>query len=202
MPFTALLWDALQSHVGGEAPASGTLTPREAMQRFAVEGGPTLAELSAQGPQLVVFLRHLGCTFCREALDDLRRQRAEIEAGGAALVVVHLSQESDAAPMLERYDLADVARISDPTGELYRAFGLVRGGVRQLFGWQVWWRGFRAALMAGHGVGRLMGDGLQMPGVFLVQDGEVRQAFRHASAADRPDYRELASCPVEGVASS
>jgi hypothetical protein len=41
----------------------------------------TLAEISAAGKTLVVFLRHGGCTFCREALEDLRVSRGAIDTG-------------------------------------------------------------------------------------------------------------------------
>jgi hypothetical protein len=44
-------------------------------------------------------------------------------------------------------------------------------------------------------MGRLMGDGFQMPGVFLVHHGVVLRSFRHETAAQRPDYRALARCP-------
>ena len=46
--------------------------------------GATLEQLSADSPTLVVFLRHAGCMFCREALSDLSRQRAAIEPTGCA----------------------------------------------------------------------------------------------------------------------
>ena len=42
-------------------------------------------------------------------------------------------------------------------------------------------------------VGKLVGDGFQMPGVFLLRNGRIEKAFRHQTAADRPDYCELAS---------
>ena len=42
-------------------------------------------------------------------------------------------------------------------------------------------------------VGKLVGDGFQMPGVLLLKDGTIQRAFRHKTAADRPDYCELAS---------
>ena len=37
----------------------------------------------------------------------------------------------------------------------------------------------------------LAGDGLQMPGVFVLVDGRVARAYRHRTAADRPDYAAL-----------
>ena len=41
--------------------------------------GASLGVLSLLSPVLVVFLRHPGCTFCREAVADLSRLRAEID---------------------------------------------------------------------------------------------------------------------------
>jgi hypothetical protein len=32
-----------------------------------------------------------------------------------------------------------------------------------------------------------------MPGVFLVHDGQIIEAFRHRDVADKPDYRAIAS---------
>ncbi|MGC8758776.1 MAG: SelL-related redox protein [Bryobacteraceae bacterium] len=153
--------------------------------------GLTLDELSRLSPVLLVFLRHMGCTFCREALADLAARRRDIEREGARLVLVHMSEEEDAAPFFARYGLQDVQRISDPQRTLYRAFGLPRGRFGDVLGPKVWWRGFQAGVLGGHGVGRLMGDGFQMPGVFLLFHGEIVRSYRHQSAADRPDYLAL-----------
>jgi hypothetical protein len=63
-----------------------------------------------------------------------------------------------------------------------------------LFGWNVWLRGFEAGVLKRHGLGMLKGDGFQMPGVFLLADGELQRSFRHRTAADRPDYEAIAGC--------
>jgi len=139
---------------------------------------------------LLVFLRHAGCTFCREALDDLARQRHELEAQGTRLVLVHMSPPVPGTQFLARYQLDGVPHISDPELTLYRAFGLGRGSLLDLFGPKVCWRGVDA-LFRGHGIGWLQGDGFQMPGVFLLFHGEIIRSFRHQSAADRPDYLAL-----------
>jgi len=47
---------------------------------------------------------------------------------------------------------------------------------------------------------RAVGDGFRMPGAFLVSSGRVVHTYRHATAADRPDYVELAgACAVDGL---
>ncbi len=107
------------------------------------------------------------------------------------MAFVHLSEEQQAAEMFTRYGLADVSRISDPQRVLYRAFDLQRASLSQVFGAKVWLRGLEA-LTQGHTVGMIAGDARQMPGVFLLHNEKIIRTFRHESAADRPDYRELA----------
>lgn len=159
--------------------------------RRKTQDGVTLDELSRLSPVLLVFLRHAGCTFCREALADLAQKRKQIEAAGARLVLVHMGTEEHGSKFFEKYGLQDVQRISDPERTLYRAFGLPRGSLSDLFGPRVWIRGFEAGILGRHGVGALVGDGFQMPGVFLLYFGEVVRSYRHQSAADRPDYLQL-----------
>jgi peroxiredoxin len=157
--------------------------------------GQTLAQLSNGNRVLVVFLRHSGCTFCREALDDLSKVRAKIEARGSKIALVHMSPEDDIRPFVEKYHVADLPRFSDPQRQLYTEFDLQPARLSQLFGLKVLWRGMLSALHAGHGFGRVKESVSQMPGTFLIENGQVLRAFRHQSPADRPDYAELA-CPV------
>jgi len=155
--------------------------------------------LSHRHPVLMVFLRHFGCTFCRETLRDLGARRSEIEADGTRIVVVHMSDEERAAEVFATYGLHNVYRVRDTDCDLYRAFGLERGTLMQLFGPRVWMRGLVAGVLDGHGIGGLEGDGWRMPGVFLVSRGVVVNRYIHRSASDRPDYGTLARCPDPGL---
>jgi len=169
--------------------------PRErAMLKAMSQDGYSLFELSQLRPTLLVFLRHAGCTFCREALSDLARLRPEIERAGSGVAFVTMSLEPEAQAFFERYGMGDAPRISDPECKLYRAFELRRGGWRDMFGWKVWKRGLEAGLLQGHGVGPVEGDSFRMPGVFLIHEGKVVRGFRHDGPADRPDYLKLADC--------
>lgn len=150
----------------------------------------SLADLSRQRPVLVVFLRHLGCTFCREALADLQARRAEIERA-TTICLVHMTDDPRAADFFATYNLVDVPRVSDPEKRLYAALELNRGTLSQLFGPRLWLRGFVAGVLGRHLVGSLQGDGFQMPGAFVIRDARVVRAFRHQDAADRPDYCAL-----------
>lgn len=160
----------------------------DALGRAVTQSGDTLAALSAASPVLVVFLRHAGCTFCREALSDIGHSRAAIESTGARIVLVHMG---DMEHLFEGHGLAGVDRICDPGRKLYRALGLKRGKPGQLFGPRVIWRAFAGGVLARHGAGRVSTDGFQMPGVFVLQNAAIVRRFRHRTAADRPDYATL-----------
>ena len=163
----------------------------EAVLTFPSHDGQTLAQLSAEHPVLAVFLRHSGCAFCREALSDLQKQRSRIEAGGTHLALVHMVSNDEAARFFKSYGLDDVPRFSDPDRKLYEAFDLHRGNLWQLIGPSVFWRGMKA-FFSGHGAGRIRGDVAQLPGTFVVHRSHIVQAFRNKTAADRPEYAEMA----------
>lgn len=194
VPFALILkyaWDHHQADSGaGVLPDEATL-----LAEARTSAGSSLAELSRGQRVLVIFLRHAGCTFCREALADLSARRAEIEKLGTKLVLVHMGTAEAFAAFAGSYHLADVPAVSDPGRRLYRGLGLRRGKLAQLLGWSIWVRGARA-FFSGHRVGPLEGDGTQMPGVFLIRDGRVVRRFLHATAADRPDYVELCRIPA------
>jgi hypothetical protein len=92
--------------------------------------GRTLRDEVTPGPAVVVFLRHLGCLFCRQAVADLRRRAP---ATAPRIVLVH----QGSAPEGDRFfgaRWAGVPAVADPEGALYRLAGVERGSLRQLFG--------------------------------------------------------------------
>ena len=158
---------------------------------YTSQTGQTLAAL-AERPLFLVFLRHFGCTFCREAVADLSEKRQAIEAKGAPLAFVHLGTEEKAQWFFKPYGLLDVPRLSDPEGHLYQAFGLLRAELRQYLNSESIVRMLHA-WFRGHFVGFPAGDIERMPGAFLIDRGEIQKAFRHRLVSDRPDYLALAT---------
>jgi len=80
--------------------------------------------------------------------------------------------------------------VSDRDLVFYEAFGLKRGGVRQVLGPSVWGPGLRA-LLRGAGVGKLQGDPWMMSGLFLVQDDRILWRHRSRNSGDLPEFAEL-----------
>ena len=191
IPLTTILWRAMRYHAA-EQTIHNSDDFDDPIRELYATSGKNLEELSVEKPQLLVFLRHAGCTFCRESLSILSKQRAEIEAAGCGIVMVHLGQDDEQDQMFfEKYRLADLPRISDPACRLYRQCGIDLGNFRQLYGLKVWVRGFIAGYLNGHGIGRAQGNTYQMPGAFVFHNGEFVRGFRPRSAAEKPDYLNL-----------
>src|SRR5271165_5222150 len=153
----------------------------------------TIGAISCERPLLLVFLRHFGCTFCRQAVAEISEIRKDIEAKGTGLAFVHLaSDDSIAQKFFSTYSLSDLPRFADPEGKLFEAFGLVRGDWRSYINHESILRMF-IAWLEGHWVGLPAGDVQRMPGAFLLHNCQIRKAFRHKLVSDRPDYLQLAS---------
>ncbi|MEL7473765.1 MAG: SelL-related redox protein, partial [Planctomycetota bacterium] len=185
IPFAMILWDSARNQ--GTPPDGESVPIDRALDGLRDQHGTTLREVTDRRATLVVLLRHSGCTFCKETLGDLRRQRRAIEEAGVGLAIVTMSSREANGGLADRYGLSDASWYSDPDRIAYRAFELTRGRFGQLFGVRVWVRGAMAVLR-GHGVGKLDGDGFQLPGSFVVHEGRVVRAYRHAHAADRLDH--------------
>lgn len=172
----------------------GTEIPRQ----LTTQSGENLYNSSFERVILLTFLRHFGCIFCREAMKDLSAKRNDFAIQGVDLVFVHMSDEDTAAQYFDKYNLIGVDSISDPSCNWYKAFGLTKGTLNQLFGLKNWVRGFEVTLKDPMILSvQQIGDGFQMPGIFILHNGIVKESFIHRSAADRPDYQALIDCCVQ-----
>lgn len=164
------------------------------MESMTTNGGKTVAEISKEKPVLLVFLRHFGCLFCREALKDLSAKREEFSDKNINLIFVHMAEEDVAQQYFEDFGLTGVDHISDPECKYYSRFGLVKGTYSQLFGFKNWIRGVELTTKGIPFSLKQIGDGFQMPGIFMIRNQKVEGSFIHKSAADRPDYESIISC--------
>jgi len=140
--FCYALWCAWRTNMNTttekttEAP-----TPREAMSDAETSTGRTLLEESERSRLLVVFLRHAGCTFCREAIAELGEKREEIRRAGARIALVYMSGGETIRELANKRGVGDAILVEDPDRSLYNAFELRRGSLRQLLGPRVVLRG-------------------------------------------------------------
>src|SRR5271163_1333543 len=114
------------------------------LSEYRTETGRTLLELLDESPLLLIFLRHFGCSFCRQTLDDVSRIRALVETKGVRPVFLHLGSPERARPYFDYHLLSDAERVSDPGAALYASsvFQLPRKKVFSRFlapaVWKAW----------------------------------------------------------------
>ncbi len=202
LPFAAMLYLAVKFHNApkGRIPqdflpnsnnGSESSTVESVSRRTMVSNGRNLWELGLHDKLLMIFVRHAGCTFCRESLKELKANLPVLQTQAITPVVVHLGSPEDGQRMLERAGLLATLHVSNPSADLYRAYELKRGQLPQLLGPRIWWRGFQSAILQGHGTGPLVGDGFQLGGAFLVENGRILKSFPAKDAADKVPFECL-----------
>jgi hypothetical protein len=166
--------------------------PKDILEREVIGlnlAGRTLAGQLTAPVNLLVFLRHFGCVFCREMVADVRNAATQ-DANYPNVVFFYqgtVEQGQDFFANLWK----EARAISDTPLVFYKALGIERGGLREMFGPEVWSCGLRA-VGKGHFIGLPVGDPFVMPGAFLVSSaGDVlwQHDFRHAG--DHPDWQAI-----------
>ncbi len=146
--------------------------------------GETLYELSQRNNTLLIFVRHFGCTFCRETVSEIAKLEESILKRELIPVFVHMSDPSFADDFFARYYSHPVAHVSDPGRLLYKSLNLKRGNFYQIFGPRTWFHGLWSAIFKGHGLGASEGDVLQLGGVFVLSKGQILFEYKSQSASD------------------
>jgi thiol-disulfide isomerase/thioredoxin len=164
-----------------------------ALASIRTESGASLLELAEGSPVLLVFLRHFGCSFCRKAISDVAELRGELANRGVRPVFVHLGSPELAKVYFDYYGLSEVERVSDPEAAVYRdpVFALPRTNpLWHLVNPAVWVGWLKGAIFK-HGIGKIEGDGHQMPGIFFLKGPKIVRQFVYRTIADEPDYLKL-----------
>jgi len=174
------------------------MIPEELLAKRITNKGENLFDLSMKQPVLLIFLRHIGCVFCQEAIKDIREQKEEIRKRGVKIVFVHMAESEEGSKYLEELNLYDIDHISDVSSNMYEEFGLIKTNTRELFSFQVLLKSAESSLVRGNwpSLSRI-GDGFQMPGVFLIENGIVMDSYIHKKISDRPNYSEIVNCCIK-----
>jgi hypothetical protein len=144
-----------------------------------------LFSLAVGRPVALVFLRHLGCIFCREQVATLRDAMPDENIAFVTMAEPRL------AARFRTWIRSPHLFICDSDRKLYHEFGLERGNFNQVVIPHISTRGF-SALRKGYFPGRLSEDRWQLGGTF-VMDGEgcVSASFPASDAGDHPSPESL-----------
>jgi peroxiredoxin len=130
-------------------------------------------------PTAVVFLRHFGCTFCREHTADIQERYDEIEEAGGGVVAIGMGTPAHAAEF-RRMSGIEFPLLVSPDTSLHRSAGLAHGWGRVLASLP------RAITqLPKHGAKITGADMSQLAGTFvIVPGGDVVYAHRAKTASD------------------
>lgn len=167
------------------------MTNVKMIKDLSLRGGVTVLEASKAEKLLFVFVRHRGCTFCREALTGLSKHKERLQALGYRLIVVQMGSEESSELMKKDFDLHDVEFISDPERIFYKAFGARRANLIEAIGPKVVLKGLFGGKLKKYGVGKMEGDGFQLGGVFTVVGEKVEFIHNPKDASDVEDWDKL-----------
>ncbi len=181
LPFYYALIYAYESH---SADISAPKKFSDLIKYIKTNQGDTLFELSKDKKVLLIFVRHLGCTFCRETVSEIAKLEENLKGKNLTSVFVHMSDPSFGDEFFAKYFDHKISHISDPQRLLYRSLNLNRGSFFQIFGIRTFFRGVWAGLFKGHGIGQLEGDPLQLGGVFILANGHIVFEHKNANASD------------------
>jgi len=195
---TRLRWDRIPLQVGDRAPD---------LELADQSGMPThLNRFWANGPALLLFWRHFGCSCGIDRAKRLRDEYDSYTALGAAVVVIGQGEPERAAVFAQRHSLACPV-LCDPEFRAYRAYDLLEGKPSQVVfdaPDEFLRREFAAgAKLAGsrHGTDRAAVDSpWQLPGEFVVdRSGTIRLAYRYQYCEDWPNPLVLIAALKESV---
>lgn len=174
------------------SPAMGDCAPDAELVRASDCSTTLLSTYWKASPALLVFMRHLGCSFCREQVGHLQQISSEIKQAGVHIVLISVNRPEETQRFCLSRNLGDhFTCLSDPARGSYVSYGLSRVSSPHLLTPHVLSRGIQAVLH-GHFTTIPKADPLQLPGVFLVDtSGLIRYAHRNKDASDNPTNIEI-----------
>jgi peroxiredoxin len=107
---------------------------------------------------------------------QLRSRKADFDDADARVVLVGMGTPAECTAFLKKFDIP-FPMIADPQQALYRQFHLKRMSVLGALSPTVAIKAV-AAVAKGYGIGKPVGDILQLPGVFVI-DSNGRMIFSH-----------------------
>jgi peroxiredoxin len=88
-----------------------------------------LSSLWANGPALLLFWRHFGCSCGRDRAARLRNEQADYVAAGATVALIGQGEPERTVAYAAANELPDdVVLLCDPQEAAYRAYGVLEGG--------------------------------------------------------------------------
>jgi peroxiredoxin len=176
IPFVLILLQVKRSHKEAQR---GTVTKPSSLTHL-----ESCLQRSIEAPMLIFFVRHLGCTFCRQVLKNIAAHQERFSESGISIGLVHMGPAPRAEKMVETYGITGLELIEDKESFLYELLGFPKANLWQAFGFGVIKKAVPALCVDQCGIGHLSGDGFQLGGALYVEKGEAKIIHQQSDAGD------------------
>lgn len=134
------------------------------------------------------FLRHLGCIYCKHAVDQLYKLKQQ-DPGFPPVIFVHQSTPEQAEAFFEEH-YPEAAYISDTDLSLYNLFSIRKMKGLHLIDPRMVWKGI---MLSFKGYTNQLGFGnlYLLSGTFLFLNGKLVWSHRAKRAGEEPDWKKI-----------
>jgi hypothetical protein len=164
-----------------------------AAQVLALDGKvQRLRDLWREAPSVTSFVRHFGCLFCHQMVNDLIVHIPQLVDRGARIVIIGNGTLEQARHFFSerRLPRSGVDVVTDPRRESYAAAGLERGLFKTFNSRSA--NAYGGARSEGHRVTGLYGDLTQLGGLFVLRPpATLIYSHRSRFAGDHPDMKDV-----------
>lgn len=148
-------------------------------------------------PALIIFWRHFGCSCGVDRAGRLKNEFQDYLDANANIVIIGQGEPERSTAYAQKYDLPDVAILSDPSYQVFHAYGLLDGKESQiLFDAPEEYLDRSIELGKSFVQSRkaedrpLVDNPYLLPGEFVIDTaGKVVLAYRYNYCEDYPDHR-------------
>jgi len=155
-----------------------------------------LSDYWKDGPALIIFWRHNGCSCGRDRAKRLAQEIEEYERLGAKVVIIAQS-EPERSTIYQQQNKITVSILSDTKEEVYKAFGVLEGKPSQIVYdapdefLQIQYQAGVDLMNARRNTnGAVVDNPWLLTGEFVVdKTGEIRLAYRYQYCENFPDPR-------------
>lgn len=154
----------------------------------------SLTELLHKYPLVIlVFLRQLGCTFCKTMVLNLKRLKEE-DPSFPPVIFVHQGTTEQGNAFFEQFWKGQI-HISNQDCSLFHFFKIRVGKIKDTLGIRTFIRGAVSLLKNGFKIRQTkrIGDKYLLSGTFLFQKGKLIWAHRAKYAGDEPNWKLFSS---------
>jgi peroxiredoxin len=185
-------WLQGPTHTRQEAVPAQMGDPAPDVDLVDQDGEPaSLSGFWRDGPAVLFFMRHYGCSCMKERWGQLRDEISKLEEAGGRLVAVGMG-EPERTRLFIRHRQIPVPVLCDPEGKAYRAYGIVEGTVPAILHDFEWKpddeeTGRKLAESRRDTDLRLVDNPWLLPAEFVVdKEGVIRHAHRYQYCEDYP----------------